>query len=462
MSAETATQSRSRTRNQDSESPRVGVKTAEQLAKAKQVLPGGVNSSVRVNKALGVPIFAASAQGGYFTDIDGRQFIDMCCGHGSALLGHAHPAIDEALRTAMRMGYASVFETAYHEELARLVCESIPCADRVRFCSSGSEATLHMIRACRAYTGRTKIIRIEGHFHGYHEHVYIGGHPPQDRFPTNREHPYIESPGIPEEFARLIVPIPHNDKAALEEAIRRHGNEAAMLILEPVNWNWGGILCDPDYLSFAREITADAGIVLFFDEIQSIFKTRKLSAQAEYGVVPDVCTIGKSLGGGLPLSAFCGKAEIMDLYKPVGEVQHSGTFNAHLVPILAGLAFVREALQPAFFDTLEALAVRLHAGLDEIIQRLDANLIVPHFGARFNIVFGRRTPAQRYQDCFCHQPRILFRFIQGCYDRGVYFHDYGGSPAHHGYSLQHTPADIDRVLTAVEATLTEMKHESLI
>jgi glutamate-1-semialdehyde 2,1-aminomutase len=439
-----------------------GTRTAELFERAKRVLPGGVNSSVRVNAALGTPVFVKSARGGRITDLDDRQLIDMCCGHGSALLGHAHPEIDAALRAAIDIGYASVFETIFHEELARLVCESVPCADRVRFCSSGSEATLHMIRACRAYTGRKKILRIEGHFHGYHEHVYIGGHPPQDYFPQNRIAPYLESPGIPEEFAQLIIPIPHNDPSALTQAIEQHGKEIALFILEPVNCNWGGIKCDPEYVRLAREITKDAGIVLFFDEIQSVFKTRKLSAQAEYGVTPDVCTIGKSIGGGMPLSGFCGKAEIMDLYKPVGKVQHSGTFNACLVPVLAGLAFVREARKPQFYDTLESLSAHFFRGLDAIIASRRVNMIAPQFGARFNIVMGRKTPALRYEDCFCHEPRTMLRFIKGCFDRGVYFHDYGGGPSHHGFSIQHTKQDLDNVLEAIDDTIKDMQREQAI
>ena len=148
-------------------------------ALASRVLPGGVNSSTRLNKALNVPFYVSHGRGSRVWDIEGREFIDMSCVHGDGLLGNAHPAIDEALRTASELGYVSALETPHHEELARLVCQCIPCADRVRFCSSGSEATLHLIRACRAFTGRDKIVRFEGHFHGYHELIYIGGHPPQ-------------------------------------------------------------------------------------------------------------------------------------------------------------------------------------------------------------------------------------------------------------------------------------------
>ncbi|MBN1292111.1 MAG: aminotransferase class III-fold pyridoxal phosphate-dependent enzyme [Candidatus Latescibacteria bacterium] len=421
--------------------------------RAKQVLPGGVNSSTRVNRALGVPLYVSHAKGSRVWDIEGREIIDMSCAHGAALLGHAHPAIDDALKKARNMGYVSTFETEYHEELARLVCEYVPCAEKVRFCSSGSEATLHLIRACRGYTGRTKIIRFEGHFHGYHELIYIGGHPPREAFPGNRVHPYIESPGIPEHYADYIIPVPYNDPEALKEVIDRHGNETALVILEPVNFNCGGIKPQPGYLELLRKLTRDTGIVLFFDEIQSSFKKSRGGAQEDFGVKPDVCTIGKSLGGGLPLSAFCGKAEIMDMFQPVGPVQHSGTFNAHLVPILAGLAFLREIAKPGFYEYLRKLETLFDEGIRNIIEDHNLNMIVPRHGARFNIMLGRKTPAFRYEDTFCHDSKVMLNIIKACWEKGVYFHDYGGGPLHHGYSSQHTEEDINRVLNILGEVL---------
>jgi len=425
--------------------------------RAKRVLPGGVNSSTRVNQALGTPFYASHASGSQVWDIQHRQFLDMNCGHGAALLGHGHPAIDEAMRKASRLGYANCYETEYHEELARKVCQHIPCAERVRFCSAGSEATLHMIRACRAYTGREKVLRIEGHFHGYHEMIYIGGHPPQEKLQQNRAHPYVESPGIPEAFADLIIPIPHNDPDALRQAIEQHGHTIAVTIIEPVNFNCGCIMPQPGYLELLRELTHQAQIVLFFDEIQSAFKKSPGGCQADFGVIPDVCTIGKSLGGGLPLSAFCGSAAIMDLYQPVGPVQHSGTFNAHLVPILTGLAFMNEMEKPAFYAHLSDLEARFHAGIDRIIATNDLNIVVPHHGSRFNVILGRRDAPQRYEDTFCHDNQIMLDLIRGCWDRGVYFHDYGGGPIHHGYSVAHTREDIDTALNVLEEVFASLK-----
>lgn len=431
----------------------------ELYRRASQVLPGGVNSSTRLNKALGFPFYASRAQASRVWDVEDREYIDMSCAHGAALLGHAHPAIAEAMNSAIKVGFLNSFETEYHEELARKVCKLIPCAERVRFCSSGSEATLHLIRACRAFTGKQKIIRIEGHFHGYHELIYIGGHPPESAFTENRRHPYIESPGIPPSFAEPIIPIPHNDVEAFKAAIDRHGDETALVILEPVNYNCACIQPAEGYLECLRKETKARGIVLFFDEIQSAFKKSPGGAQQDFGVVPDVCTIGKALGGGLPLSAFCGKAEIMDIFQPVGPVQHSGTFNAHLIPVLAGIAFFNELTKPGFYEHLRRLEEHFHTGLDRIIADNDLNMIAPHHGARFNIVLGRRTPAQRYEDTFCHDPNSLLKIIRGCWEQGVYFHDYGGAPVHHGYSIQHTEKDMDQVLSVLEKVLPEALKE---
>ncbi len=422
-------------------------------------MPGGVNSSTRFNKAIQMPFYVSKAKGSKVTDLDGKDYIDMCCAHGAGLLGNGHPAVDEALRTAIDIGYVNSFETVFHEELASYVCNTVSCADKVRFCSSGSEATLHMIRACRAYTRKTKIIRVEGHFHGYHEMIYIGGHPPITDFPGNRTKPYIESEGIPQSMAELIIPIPFNDKEFLIQTIEKHADEVALLILEPINFNCAGIRADIDYLQLVRKLTYENNIVLFFDEIQSAYKKSFQAAQNEFDIIPDVSTIGKSIGGGLPLSGFCGKKEIMDMYSPLGKVQHSGTFNAHLVPVLAGLAFMHEASKPYFYTALYELEKQLHTGLDKIIKLHDLNVVVPNFGARFNILLGRKTPARKYEETFCHDNHLFLQILKGCWERGIYFHDYGGGPAHHGYSIQHNSEDISMVLSVLEDVLVEFKNK---
>ena len=424
-------------------------------------MPGGVNSSVRLNQAIGAPLYIKHSEGSRVWDIEGREFIDMCCGHGAGLLGYKHAAVVEAVQTAIDMGFAGSFETIWQQNLAAKIAKSIPSAQMMRFVSSGSEATLHLIRACRGYTGRSKIIRFEGHFHGYHELIYCGGNPPADYLKANREKPYVESAGILDEYSKFIIPIPFNDEKAVTDAVETHGKDIALMILEPVNYNCACIMPKPGYLNFLRKICDESGILLFFDEIQSCFKKSIGGAQVDFDVIPDVCTIGKALGGGLPLSAFCGKKQIMDVIKPVGPVQHSGTFNATLIPILAGNAFMDTAEKPDFYPRLQKLEKQFHEGIDTIIKTHDFNMIVPNHGARFAIVFGRKTPAQRYEDTFSHDKNVMLSFISKCFKKGVYFHDYGGGASHHGYSIQHDSEDINACLNVIESSLIEMRKDGL-
>ena len=430
---------------------------AELYERGRRVLPGGVCSSTRLNQGLGHPVYVERADGGRFTDVDGREYVDMSCGHGAALLGHGHPAVCHALERAAGLGVCCAADMSHHIDLAEVICRLVPCAERVRFTNSGTEATLHALRLCRAVTGRDKIIRFTGHFHGYHEYTYIGGHPPPEEM--NRASQFRESAGIPEEMSRFIVSLPFNDLEAVARAIEQHRGEVGTVILEPVNFNSGGILPQPGYLEGLRQLTAENDLLLFFDEIQTSFKKSAGGAQQDFGVTPDICTIGKALGGGMPLSAICGPAEIMDRFKPVGDVQHSGTFNAPLASILAGLAFCREIARPEFYPELLSAAAGFHERLDEVIQRLGVPVQTPRHGARFGLLLGVDREPQNYSDTFPHRRDLMLAFVRQTAARGVYFHDYGGGPCHHGFSAAHTGADLDRVLEVVEEVLADMKDD---
>jgi len=429
--------------------------TAEMFARGKQVLPGGVCSSTRLNQALGAPMYVQQAEGAHFTSIEGRRFLDMCCGHGAALLGHGHPAIRQALDATAALGLCCAFDTSHHIELAEELCRIIPCAERVRFTNSGSEATLHALRLCRAVSGRDRIIRFTGHFHGYHELTYIGGHPPASEL--ERASQYRESAGIPEPFAQFIIALPFNDLDAVEQALKRHGHEVGTVILEPVNFNSGGILPQPGYLEGLRALTHKYEVLLFFDEIQTSFKKSPGGAQQDFGVIPDLCTIGKALGGGLPLSAICGPAPIMDRFKPAGDVQHSGTFNAPLPSILGGLAFCREISQPGFYPELLARAGRFYEKLDEIIARVGVPMQAPRHGARFGLLLGLEKPPVHYRDALAHRRDLMLEFVRQAAARGVYFHGYGGAPCHHGFSAAHAGEDLAHVLEVFEESLKNVK-----
>lgn len=430
----------------------------DQLARlyerGRNVLPGGVCSSTRWNSAWQKPVYAVRAAGARFRDVEGHEFLDMSMSHGASLLGHAPECLKHVFEEAWNLGVLGSFDTPFHIELAEELCRIIPCAQRVRFTNSGSEATLHALRLCRAASGRDRIIRFHGHFHGYHEFTFIGGHPPADQL--DAQPPYRESAGIPRTLAELVITAEYNNLDALEETIRRHKHEAGTLLIEPVDYNCGCILPEPGFLAAARKLADEHGLILFFDEVQSFAKQSPGGAQHDFGVTPDICTIGKSLGGGLPLSAICGQAELMDRFKPVGDVAHSGTFNAPLVSILAGLAFVKEIQKPSFWQTIRDLGERFYPALEAIAARSATPVRFQHHGSRFGIIFGTRKKVTNYRESLCHAKDRMLKFCRETTDRGVYFHDYGGGPCHHGYSLAHTHEDLARVLEVIEDSLRQL------
>jgi len=423
-------------------------------AEGRSVLPGGVCSSTRLNSAWGRPVYGSRAKGAYFWDIEDRKFIDMSMSHGAALLGHAPDCLKSVFDRVWELGVMCSLDTPLHIELAKELCRIVPCGERVRFTSSGSEATLHALRLCRAISGRDKVIRFLGHFHGYHEFTFIGGHPPADQ--VDADPPYRESEGIPRAMADLVIPIEYNDVAALEAAVRKHRHEVGTILIEPIDFNCGCILPAPGFLERARELADEHEMVLFFDEIQSFAKQSPGGAQQDFGVTPDISTIGKSLGAGLPLSAIIGKADLMDRFKPTGDVAHSGTFNAPLMSVLAGLAFVKEISTLEFWSTINALGESLFSGLQEIAGRSRVPVRFQHHGSRFGIIFGTRDPVTNYRETFCHDTETMREFCRQATNRGVYFHDYGGGACHHGYSQAHRPEDIAEVLSVIEDSLAAM------
>ena len=244
----------------------------------------------------------------------------------------------------------------------------------------------------------------------------------------------------------------------MASTLKAHHREVGTVILEPIDFNSGDIMPQPGYLEGLRELTRKYDVLLFFDEILSSFRKSAGGAQQDLGVTPDICTVGKALGGGLPLSAICGPAEIMDRYKPVGDVQHSGTFNAHLVSILGGLAFCGEITRPDFYPDLLENAAYFYTRLDEMIDGLGIPVFVPRHGARFGLLMGIEEEPINYEDVLSHRRDIMLSFIKETIRRGVYFCDYGGGPAHHGFGAGHTQKDFDGVLQAMEDAFKAIKN----
>lgn len=431
------------------------------FAFASQYLVAGVSGSARLNAALGRPVYLTHGDGCRLYDVDGRSYLDYNLSHGASFLGHNHPEIRKAIQQALDMGVICAYETEHHSRLAEALCRLIPCAEQVRFANSGSEATFSALRVARTVTGRNKILKFEGHFHGLHDAVVWNAHgPARDLFPT---YPYVplevESAGVPPQLAELVVVIPWNDPAAIQQALREHGNELAAVICEPVNYNSGCICPAPGFLELLRAETAQRGILLIFDEVLSSFRMAAGGAQAYYKVTPDLCTLAKAVANGLPLAVVAGKREFMRVLSPLGPAAHSGTYSGHLFAVVAALASLRAITQPGFYDRIFANADRLYEGLTALFAQHDIPARVQGLGARFGIYFGVAHEVKAYQDAARIDGDLGHRFVRACFERGVYFHNYGKlALGHHGFSAAHTVADIDETLNRVDDALKAMRR----
>ena len=438
-----------------------GTKTEELFNFAKLYMVSGVSGSARFNAALGRPLYLTHGDGCHIYDVDGREYIDYNLSHGATFLGHNHPTIKAAISKALEMGIICAYETEFHGRAAELICQTVPCAEQVRFANSGTEATLGAIRLARAATGRQKILKFEGHFHGLHDYVMWNAHGKERKeFPT---YPYVppevESAGVPEEISQFVVVVPWNDPAAFQQAMREHGDELAAVICEPVNYNSGCILPEAGFLNLLREEATRHGAILIFDEVLSGFRMAPGGAQQYYGVTPDLCTLAKAVANGLPLAVVAGKRELMQQYSPSGPAAHSGTYSGHLFAVLAAIASLTEIRQEGFYDPIMAKADRLYHGLADLFESHGVPARVQGLGARFGIYFGVTGPVRNYQDAARIDGELGYKFIRACFERGVYFHNYGKlALGHHGFSVAHTLADIDETLNRVESALQDMSR----
>ena len=435
--------------------PSTELKASDRIwAVAQRHLPGGVSASARIHASLGRPFLAARAKGGRVWDVDGREFIDLNMSFGASLLGHGHPAVNAAIVRATELGVMCGYETEFQSRLARRLTELIPSAELVRFAGSGTETTWHALRTARVATSRPKVVKFEGHFHGYSDSLGFSFWPKAERAgPARAPRTVPESAGMPEGMADLTIVLPWNDIAALEETLARDGDQVAAVMMEPVNYDAGTILPQPGYLEAARELTSRHGAILIFDEVLSGFRSSVGGAQELYGVTPDMTTLGKALGGGTALSAFVGSREVMSAVSPLGPAVHSGTYNAHLVPILAGLAFLDEATQPEFYPRLRAQEAFFYPELQAIFDRVGLPVRVQAQGARFSLLFGLDREPQNYRDVLGHDTALANRFYGHALEGGVYFH----ASWHHGFSSAHTRADLAEALERIEQAARRLR-----
>jgi glutamate-1-semialdehyde 2,1-aminomutase len=417
--------------------------------RAESALLGGISSAFRVNPFTGRHLLVRRARGATIETTDGTTYLDMFMAHGSTVLGHAHPAVLEAVRACLDDGVVIGYETGLGGEVADRIAQVVPSAEAVRFVASGSEAVSTAMRLARAHTRRDLIVKIDGHFNGGSDYAMFnslvrwtdaenpGGRPSR---------PIPSSGGIPPAVAETIVPVPWNDLPALEAAFERHRDRIAAVAMVPIDFNNGCITPIEGYLAAAAELTRSNGALLVFDEILSGFKTGLGGAQELYGVTPDVTTLSKALSSGVPLSAVTGRREVMATLlepPPAGAVQ-GGTFAGNIMGLAAARATLGVLAEPGFYPTLlgraEAFFRRLQAMFDE--GPLPAR--VQWVGAMFTVYVGTRDPVLHYADIRRLDPELGRRYFARCIDLGVYFH------TDFSVSIAHGQDELDMVLDRME------------
>ena len=415
-------------------------KHSEQLFRqAQQHIPGGVNSPVRAFKSVGgTPVFFHSASGAYLHDEDDNRYIDYVGSWGPMILGHNHPQVIAAVQAAVQNGLSFGAPTATEVAMADKVCELVPSMDMVRMVNSGTEATMSAIRLARGYTGRDKIIKFEGCYHGHVDSLLVKAGSGAMGIPG--------SPGVPAAVTGDTLVLDYNDAASVEAAFNEYGDQIAAVIVEPVAGNMNCVPPTQGFLEALREQCDQYGAVLIFDEVMTGFRVARGGAQARYGVTPDLTTLGKIIGGGMPVGALGGKREIMEKLSPLGPVYQAGTLSGNPVAMAAGLATLKQLRRDGFYEELEAKTERLTAGLAEAARGAGVGFHTTQAGGMFGLFFTDQTRISRFDEVMaCDQPRFN-GFFHAMLDRGVYL---APSAFEAGFvSITHSDDDIDTTIQA--------------
>jgi len=425
---------------------------------AQQYLTGGVSSSFRINPYTGQPMYLSRADGPYIYDLEGRQYVDFFMGHGACSLGHNRPEIRSAIQEAMKLGFFAEFDHPLTVELAKKIVEHIPCAEQVRYVNSGSEGTLLAMRLARGYTGRDKIVRIDGHFHGGHDYALANNLASK----IDRENPGNRiskignlSAGIPQIIRETLYVIPWNHAEVFEKLAREKGDEIAAILMNPIDFNNGCIGTTTDYLQAIRDTCDRYGILFIMDEILSGFRTGISCGQGYYGVTPDLCLLGKALTNGVPLAAIAGKEKIMaKMMDPEDPVIAGGTFSGNLLGCAAGLAAIRIMEQPDFFEDWLARVEKFTGTLQANFHEIGFPAHVQSIGCNFFIYTGTNLPVTNYHDFDRLNPALGKALFRNCIEKNLYFHTDFTVSAMHDESTLAQAAGIIR--TAAQQAMAEV------
>jgi glutamate-1-semialdehyde 2,1-aminomutase len=418
------------------------------FTKALTVIPGGVNSPVRAFRAVGGnPLFIERAKGSKIYDADGNSYIDYVLSWGPMILGHAHPKVTAALKKAVEKGTSFGAPTSLEIELAELVLKAYPSMDKVRMVNSGTEATMSAIRLARGFTGRDKIIKFEGCYHGHADGLLVKAGSGATTFGVP------DSPGVPKSYAKNTITLPFNDIKALKETIRNEWRSIACVITEPVVGNIGCVLPAPGFLDTLRALTEKYGIILIFDEVMTGFRVSFGGAQAYYGIRPDMTCLGKVIGGGLPVGAYGGKKDIMTMVSPEGPVYQAGTLSGNPLAMTAGIQTIRELSKTGNFRKIERKAAALEKGLTDAAKRAGVKTRFYRAGSMFCTYFTDKE-VSNYATAKTSDTRKFSAFFSSMLQQGI---NLAPSQFEAGFmSLAHSERDIERTVQAAYKALKKI------
>lgn len=423
-------------------------KSEEIFAAAQKLMPGGVSSPVRAFKSVGgQPIVFDRVKGAYIWDVDGNQYIDYVGTWGPAICGHAHPEVIKALHEALEKGTSFGAPSFQENILAEMVIDAVPSVEMVRFVNSGTEACMSVLRLMRAFTGREKIIKFEGCYHGHADMFLVkaGSGVATLGLP--------DSPGVPKSTTSNTLTAPFNDLEAVQALFAQNPDEIAGVILEPVVGNAGFIPPDGGFLAGLQEITREHGALLVFDEVMTGFRIAYGGAQEKFGITPDLTTLGKVIGGGLPVGAYGGRKDIMQMVAPAGSMYQAGTLSGNPLAMTAGIKTLEILRQPGTYDQLDRITKRLSEGLLQVAKETGHAACGGQISGMFGLFFAA-GPVHNYEDAKASDLSKFSRFHRGMLERGVYL---APSQFEAGFtSLAHTDADIDRTLEAAREVMASL------